>query len=196
MARRADQSRAKSSDNARVSITALSFQPSSQNVPACVQGFPPEWNKSNPGDIILREHWNTSPDKVRGRFDVDWDDWENVGELFPACQGVPAMASITLRMYYGIHACIIPVGFFPLFDDVVPRWAFTVGGPCDKQGGKEFYYMEGSPANDTRLVRYNRRFSSIDDYFQNSSTAGFRRLSAIEGGDEAAEEIITRFNLW
>ncbi|KAJ7844949.1 hypothetical protein B0H13DRAFT_2363971 [Mycena leptocephala] len=81
----------------------------------------------------------------------------NLPPNFPAASLIPAddnrivrtrlfgveLAGLVVRFYFGITGCIIPVGgFLDWHKDVI---AFTLAGPCDSDGRREFYMFCPEP---------------------------------------------------
>ncbi|KAJ7162454.1 hypothetical protein C8R46DRAFT_1353370 [Mycena filopes] len=150
------------------------------------------------------KHWNKTPfpseayateENFIPPFDVDWRRFMGISGLQSTKPGVPPMSVIALHTYFGIQGCIIPIAYLPESDDV-PVYVFTIAGPCDGAGKKQFYLMQGSRADNSSLMRYKERFASVQDFFENAGRAGVERLSAAEGGKEAVEEILDEFDLW
>ncbi|KAJ7908118.1 hypothetical protein B0H13DRAFT_2331665 [Mycena leptocephala] len=64
------------------------------------------------------------------------------------------LAGLVVRFYFGTTDCIIPVGgFLDWHKDIV---AFTLAGPCDSDGRKEFYMFCYSPRHVILVSGLNR----------------------------------------
>ena len=114
---------------------------------------------------------------------MEWNIFGGRDLLTPERHGVE-IARIILRLYFGIVGCIVPVGCIPEFYE--DFFAFTLAGPCDAAGKKEFYAMVYSlPLEATCLSRFSPGFSSVADFHLNCSKVKRKYIEPVEGGKEA-----------
>ncbi|KAJ7141867.1 hypothetical protein C8R43DRAFT_954524 [Mycena crocata] len=156
------------------------------------KGFRAAWLKSaNETFVIDRSEWNTEPvparQAVKARMSVKWDDFSGGRFLDRRCYGVE-IAGVIIRHCFGIVGCIVPVACSPEFDSVV--FAFTLAGPCDEKGRKEFYIASQNPSLEAnKLLRCSPGYSSVADFHLNRMPASnWVPVAPLAGGKEAAKD--------
>ncbi|KAJ7198284.1 hypothetical protein GGX14DRAFT_700114 [Mycena pura] len=78
------------------------------------------------------------------------------------------IAGLIIRLYFDIPGCIIPVACIP--DYPVDTFVFTIAGPCDDDGKKDFYifnYDDAEPLDASELHIFRRAFASVADFHLN-----------------------------
>ncbi|KAJ7162508.1 hypothetical protein C8R46DRAFT_1104873 [Mycena filopes] len=168
-------------------------------------GFPTTWTSQVASNtyVIDKAHWNSDPppssrpgneEHISRRFGVDWEHFDGNDLCSPDPGAIPEMAGVALHVYYGIKKCIVPIAYFKDLNASV--YAFTVVGPCDDDGKKEFYFISGTPATDTILKRYKQPFSSVQDFYENSHRVGVEQLTPVEGGFDAAWKVFEQYDMY
>ncbi|KAJ7472075.1 hypothetical protein FB451DRAFT_1251847 [Mycena latifolia] len=160
--------------------------------------FPDTW--LTPADdeyVIDHIHWNTEADpedpKLKMYFSVEWDLFCGYYLLLKGRRGVE-VGGLILRLYFGIVGCIVPIGCLPEFDEHI--FAFTLAGPCDAAGKKEFYIMVYSASlEETSLGRLTPGFSSVSDFHLNRSRTKTKSVAPVEGGKEALQARLEELGL-
>ncbi|KAF8175934.1 hypothetical protein K438DRAFT_1979439 [Mycena galopus ATCC 62051] len=114
--------------------------------------------------------WLTpQPDKHRSApqttFSVEWNKACVGHYLSPQDYGVE-VAGLIIRMYFDLPGCIIPVAYIP--DHPQETFIFTIAGPCDAEGKKDFYiFTEDSPLSRNCLHVFRPGFASVEDFHRN-----------------------------
>jgi hypothetical protein len=141
--------------------------------------------------VIDRADWNSEPVpenlRLKAHFSVVWHLFFGTYLLLDRKHGVE-IAGLIMRLYFNVSGCIVPVGCIPEAADHAII-AFTLAGPCDAEGRKEFYFLVYSQSLDhTSLSRYSPGFSSIADFHVNRSKMKPIHVYPVSGGKEALVE--------
>ncbi|KAJ7198254.1 hypothetical protein GGX14DRAFT_573497 [Mycena pura] len=152
------------------------------------KGFPVAWLEPIADKYVIDfAHWNKEPvpesDTVIG-FSVEWSQLHT--HLTSWQYGVE-IAGLIIRLYYGIRGCIIPVACMP--DFCQDTFVFTIAGPCNDEGKKDFYiFAYDEPLDATGLHKFQHGFSSIGDFHLNRSPDQLERVEPLPDGAAETED--------
>ncbi|KAJ7094319.1 hypothetical protein C8R44DRAFT_989699 [Mycena epipterygia] len=163
------------------------------------QGFPAAW--LTPMDekyVIDRAHWNTegvpNPEMIYPHFSVLWDKYPGI-RLLRSKEYPAEISSLLVRLYFGLVGCIIPVGWLT---EVEPKiLLFTLAGPCDKDGKKEFFVLvHDMMLHEASLSRYSPGFSSVADWLSKCGKMAVPpSIEPVAGGEESVVAEYVRLGL-
>ncbi|KAJ7119101.1 hypothetical protein C8R44DRAFT_878608 [Mycena epipterygia] len=149
----------------------IDFVPSFQTISVhrrtlepCLKGFPAAWlTLADEKYVIDRAQCNTEPAPAHqpfmARVSVKWTDFSGTCLLGRKVYGVE-IAALILRLYFGV------VGCSPQFENDI--LAFTLTGPCDADGRKEFYiFIYDECLEATKLLHLSPGFFSVADFHLN-----------------------------
>ncbi|KAJ7675481.1 hypothetical protein B0H17DRAFT_1207667 [Mycena rosella] len=163
-----------------------------------LEDFPAAWLTPAPDKYAIdRVYWNTAgPPEHHTRtahYSVKWKKFSR-SNLLSDTDGVE-VAGILLRFYYGIRGCIIPLGFIPEVD--IDAIAFTLAGPCDAEGKKDFYFLAHTPLlEDTVLRHFSPGFPSVADFHLNRPRLEATLIAPVACGAAAVLAEIAKFDLY
>ncbi|KAJ7193849.1 hypothetical protein GGX14DRAFT_405211 [Mycena pura] len=158
--------------------------------------FPKAWlhAPANGHYVIERAQWNTVEDpRPNPAFSVKWGQFSGTCLLMRGGRGVE-IAGVVLDLYFGIKGCIIPIGCVPDAESNI--FAFTLAGPPDAAGKKDFYIMaHPSSPKETSLSVFSPGFSSVSDFHLNRQKFKPTVVTPCEGGEETVMARFYEFNL-
>ncbi|KAJ7442033.1 hypothetical protein FB451DRAFT_1440774 [Mycena latifolia] len=172
---------------------SIVLRPSSE-----AKGFPAAWLTAVDDDhFIDRAHWNTeatSPERqLYAHYSVNWREFYGIYLLQRKDHNIE-ISGLVVCHYFGIVGCIIPIGFIP---EIAPSaLVFTLAGPCDTDGRKDFYLLFYESGVDTAtLRRCSPGFSSVADFHLHyiSTTPAFVR--PVEGGKAEIVALFEKFGI-
>ncbi|KAJ6599742.1 hypothetical protein DFH09DRAFT_1355838 [Mycena vulgaris] len=138
-----------------------------------LKGFLAAWlERADEKYVIDRAHWNTMPEpedkQLYAHYSVNWSEFYNI-YLFLRKRCDIEIGGLVVRHYFGVVGYIIPAGFIPQVAECI--FAFTLAGPCDPDGRKEFYVIFYETGLDTTsLQHYSPGFSSVQAFHLHYST--------------------------
>ncbi|KAJ7472877.1 hypothetical protein B0H11DRAFT_1919078 [Mycena galericulata] len=162
---------------------------------AQLQGFPAAWfSRADDTYIIDNAHWNTEAapahEQLRGHYSVDWPLFYGLYLLNRAAYQIE-IAGLVVRHYFGIQGCIIPVGFIPQIAAEI--FAFTLAGPCDADGRKEFYFLFFESCLPTaKLWQYSPGFRSVAAFHVHHNSIKATSVPLVEGGEEEVKALFVK----
>ncbi|KAJ7464354.1 hypothetical protein FB451DRAFT_1561677 [Mycena latifolia] len=162
------------------------------------KGFPAAWLTPVDEDhVIDRAHWNTeatSPEKqLYAHYSVNWHEFYGIYIFRRKDHGIE-IAGLVVRHYFGIVGCIIPIGFIP---EIAPSaLVFTLAGPCDADGRKEFYLLFYESGVDTAsLRRCSPGFSSVADFHLHYVSTMATFVRPVDGGKGETVALFEKFGI-
>ncbi|KAJ7658080.1 hypothetical protein B0H17DRAFT_1185704 [Mycena rosella] len=119
------------------------------------------------------------------RLSVDWNDFSGTYLLLGFKAYGVEIGALILRLYFGVVGCIVPIVCAPEFDNDI--FVFTLAGPCDTDGKKEFYIMmHDQYLKATQLLRCSPGFSSVVNFHLHRPPADdWTPVLPVDGGEEA-----------
>lgn len=154
-----------------------------------MKGFPHKWLSPADEPVIKPDLWNREPVPAHPSentiFSVDWIQYYGTRRPLDVCF---LSAAIVIRIHFGIQGCIVPIACFPEYD--AQTFVFTIAGPCDNHGKKDFYIFTHNwnyiPLVDTALYRLLPAFDSVSDFHRNRKSRQWVDIKPTPGGKEAA----------
>ncbi|KAJ7097507.1 hypothetical protein C8R43DRAFT_1141579 [Mycena crocata] len=141
--------------------------------------FPPVATSTT---IIHDRAWNKVPSNIvtAAHYSVNWSTWGGQYLLVDFWGRAPSVA-LQLQFYFGIHGCVIPVGFIGL-----DYFAFTIAGPGEAGGKKKFWrlHLTTNPTQAT-LKGFKEPFSSPRDFHNHWERVAMEDIPEVPGGRDA-----------
>ncbi|KAJ7220738.1 hypothetical protein GGX14DRAFT_559529 [Mycena pura] len=174
--------------------TNVSLQAQSFSISLPSKGFPDAWLLPSDDQVITKAQWNHEEppaDAPYGdEFTVDWPHSNSAGLFTPSSRGV--IGPTIVRHYFGLVGCIIPIASIPMLGET-PAMIFTIAGPADAEGKKQFYvYFHNSlDLSATKIYRLSR-FATVADFFRNSEPWKVC-VPPVSGGEDMAKQELNKF---
>ncbi|KAG5645966.1 hypothetical protein DXG03_004758 [Asterophora parasitica] len=133
-----------------------------------LKGFPDAWLTPFPDKYVIDfAHWNKEPAPAidpspKTHFSVQWNEFYGTNLLTTAFYDVE-LFGVIIHLYFGLKGCIIPIVYIP--DYPQETFVFTIAGPRDDQGKKDFYIFSfDSPVRNSDLHLLRPAFSSVSNF--------------------------------
>ncbi|KAJ6597226.1 hypothetical protein DFH09DRAFT_1304972 [Mycena vulgaris] len=131
--------------------------------------------------------------QLKAHYSVNWNEFYGIYLLRRKNYGIE-IAGLVVRHYFGVMGCIIPVGFMPQIDENL--FAFTLAGPCDADGKKEFYLLFYEEwLNTATLLRYSPGFSSVAAFHLHYVSTKATAVPPVEGGEGQVVALFEKFGI-
>ncbi|KAF8207852.1 hypothetical protein K438DRAFT_1814414 [Mycena galopus ATCC 62051] len=161
------------------------------------KGFPAAWLEPVHDQFVFeRAQWNLEPappDAVEGEeLSVNWPHASSAYHFLPKFRGV-AIGPTIIRLYFGLTGCIIPVADVPILETAT--MVFTIAGPADAEGKKEFYVYVHDHDKLSAIQLYRLpAFKSIADMYRNCCVEpwGTVCVPPVAGGEEVTTKELIR----
>ncbi|KAJ7220728.1 hypothetical protein GGX14DRAFT_675828 [Mycena pura] len=164
------------------------------------EGFPAAWLLPYDDQVIVKAQWNheappaDAPDG--DEFTADWSISNSAVFFTPTSLGV-AIGPTIVRHYFGLAGCIIPIASIEPMLSESPAMIFTIAGPADAEGKKQFYvYFHDSLDLSATEVYSLSRFASVADFFRNPHAEQWGhwqvRVPPVPGGEDMAKQELNK----
>ncbi|KAF8215024.1 hypothetical protein K438DRAFT_768856 [Mycena galopus ATCC 62051] len=158
------------------------------NPPNGSKGFPAAWLEPIHDQFVMElPQWNhESPpaDALEAEdFIVNWSQSCSA----PCFKSGAAIGPTIVRLYFGLMGCIIPIADFLIAE--TPTMIFTIAGPVDAEGKKDFYVYVHNHSTLSAIQLYRLPpFPSVAEFYRNCFMEpwGTVCVQPVVGGEDAA----------